>query len=199
MPVARPPERPRYRNTCPNPSSWRPSVVFGPEDGLFNLFAGIARWTFFVPLIGGGTKFQPVYVDDVAKAAEKAILGTCAAGIYELGGPDVVTMRDLQGDIFDVIRRKRVFIPMPLWAASVQGWVFETIERLSGGLFPAMLTRDQVKMLGVDNIVGESAKTLADLGITPVSYKAIIPEYLWRFRPSGQYDEIKESARNLRS
>lgn len=177
----------------------RPSVVFGTEDGLFNLFASIARCTFFVPLIGGDTKFQPVYVDDVAQAAEKAILGQCDSGIYELGGPDVVSMRDLQSDIFHVIRRKRVFLPMPLWAASMQGWLFEMIEKFSGGLFPAMLTRDQVKMLGVDNIVGEGAHDLAELGIDPVSYKAIIPEYLWRFRPSGQYDAITESAENLRS
>ncbi len=176
----------------------RPSVIFGTEDGLFNLFASIAKWTFFVPLIGGKTRFQPVAVTDVATAAELAVTGQAKAGIYELGGPDIVSMRQLQQDIFDVIRRKRVLVPVPLWFASFQGWAFEWVERLSGGLFPAMLTRDQVKMLRSDNVVSETAQSLSDLGITPVGYKAIIPQYLWRFRPSGQYDAIKESAENLR-
>lgn len=182
----------------PNAVILRPSVIFGTEDGLFNLFAWIAKWTVVVPLIGGRAKFQPVYVDDVALAAVKGVQGNAEPGRYELGGPEVVTMRQLQEDIFDVIRRKRVFLPMPLWAAAMQGWAFEMIERFSGGLFPAMLTRDQVKMLGKDNVVSDGVKTLADLNIAPVSYKAVIPEYLWRFRPSGQYDAITESASNLR-
>ena len=181
----------------PNAVVLRPSVIFGAEDGLFNLFAGIAKWTFFVPLIGGDTRFQPVSVTDVAQAASIAILGSVPAGVYELGGPDVVTMRQLQTDIFDFIRRKRVLVPVPLWFASIKGWAFEWIERLSGGLFPAMLTRDQVKMLGQDNVVSGDTKTLADLGIEPIGYMAVIPSYLWRFRPSGQYDAIKESADNL--
>ena len=176
----------------------RPSVVFGPEDQFFNRFAGMARMSPVIPLVGADTKFQPVYVDDVAHAAELGVLGQAEPGIYELGGPDVDTFRELIEQMLDVIRRRRLILPLPFWLGSVMGRVTGAVSALTGGLAPQPITVDQVRSLRSDNVVSEGAKTFADLGITPASIEAVIPSYLWQFRPSGQYAELKESARNLR-
>lgn len=176
----------------------RPSVVFGPEDQFFNRFAGMARLSPAIPLVGADTKFQPVYVDDVAHAAELGVLGQAEPGIYELGGPDVDTFRELIEQMLDVIRRRRLILPLPFWLGSVMGRVTGVVSALTGGLAPQPITVDQVRSLRSDNIVSDGAKTFADLGITPQSIEAVIPSYLWQFRPSGQYAELKESARNLR-
>ena len=177
----------------------RPSVIFGAEDQFFNRFAGMSRMGPVLPLVGADTNFQPVYVDDVAQAAVMGVTGAAAPGIYELGGPDRESFRDLIGKMLGVIRRRRFIMNIPFGIASGMGWVFEWIQRLTGGLFPAQITRDQVKSLRRDNVVSEDAKGFAELGITPTSLEAVLPDYLWRFRPSGQYDAIKESARGLRS
>ena len=176
----------------------RPSVVFGPEDQFFNRFAGMARMSPAIPLVGADTRFQPVYVDDVAHAAELGVLGQAEPGIYELGGPDVDTFRELIEQMLDVIRRRRLILPLPFWLGSVMGRVTGVVSALTGGLAPQPITVDQVRSLRSDNIVSEGAKSFADLGITPASIEAVIPSYLWQFRPSGQYAELKESARNLR-
>ncbi|QBF34064.1 complex I NDUFA9 subunit family protein [Thalassococcus sp. S3] len=176
----------------------RPSIVFGPEDQFFNRFAGMTRMGPVLPVVGAETKFQPVYVDDVAQAAVKAVLGTAKPGIYELGGPDVKTFRELMRLMLDVVRRKRAVVNIPFWAAGLMGFGFDTLNTLSLGLIPAQITRDQVKNLARDNVVSEDAKGFADLGIDPTSMEAVLPDYLWRFRPSGQYDAIKESAKNLK-
>ncbi len=176
----------------------RPSVVFGPEDQFFNRFAGMARMSPAIPLVGADTKFQPVYVDDVAHAAELGVLGQAEPGIYELGGPDVDTFRELIEQMLGVIRRRRLILPLPFWLGSVMGRVTGVVSALTGGLAPQPITLDQVRSLRSDNIVSEGAKSFADLGITPASIEAVIPSYLWQFRPSGQYAELKESARNLR-
>ncbi|MBD0865355.1 MAG: complex I NDUFA9 subunit family protein [Rhodobacteraceae bacterium] len=178
----------------------RPSIVFGPEDEFFNRFAGMSRMGPLLPVVGAATLFQPVYVDDVAKAAVQGVLGTAESGIYELGGPDVASFRDLMITMLDIIRRRRLVINVPFFAARIMAFCFDMGEIMSAGLWRnTMITRDQVKNLAVDNVVSEDAKSFADLGITPVSIGTVLPDYLWRFRPSGQYAAIKESARNLRT
>ncbi len=181
----------------------RPSIIFGAEDEFFNRFASMARfgaltlWT--LPVVGAGTKFQPVYVDDVANAAVMGLTGRAAPGIYELGGPDVNTFRELMAQMLDVIRRRRLIVNIPFWAARVMASGFAVGQFLTGGLMPAQITHDQIRNLHRDNVVGDGVSTFADLEITPTALEAVLPEYLWRFRPTGQYEEMTESARNLRA
>ncbi|WP_370211680.1 complex I NDUFA9 subunit family protein [Roseovarius sp.] len=177
----------------------RPSVIFGPEDGFFNRFAGMTRLGPVLPVVGAETKFQPVYVDDVAKAAVEGVEGRAAPGIYELGGPDVNSFRELMQQMLGVIRRRRLIINIPFVLAGPMAMLIEWAHMLSLGIVPRMITRDQVTSLREDNVVSEGARGFADLGITPVSLEAVLPDYLWRFRPSGQYSAIKESAKNLRT
>ncbi len=183
----------------PNAMILRPSIVFGPEDQFFNRFAGMSRLGPILPVVGADTKFQPVYVDDVAKAAVLGVTGAAPGDIYELGGPDVSTFRELMTQMLAEIRRKRLVLNIPFPVATVIGFISDLVSTLSLGLVPAQITRDQVRNLRNDNVVSAEAKSFSDLQIEPVSLEAILPEYLWRFRPSGQYDEIKESARNLRA
>jgi uncharacterized protein YbjT (DUF2867 family) len=176
----------------------RPSVIFGNEDGFFNRFAAMSRLGPVLPLVGGKTRFQPVFVEDVAQAAVKGVLGE-ASGIYALGGPDVGTLRDFVQQMLKVIQRRRLVINLPFWVGNVMASGFGAGSAATLGLIKnRILTRDQVKSLRVDNVVSPGAKTLADLGITATNLGAVIPEYLWRFRPSGQYAAIKDSAKNLR-
>lgn len=178
----------------------RPSVIFGAEDGFFNKFAGMTRFGPFLPIAAADTKFQPVFVDNVAEAAAKAALGEAAPGIYELGGPDVMTMRSLIDLMLEVIHRRRVVIGLPFWVAKVVAFGFDMTQTISFGLISnGVLTRDQLRSLAKDNVVADGAKTLADLEIQPTSAEAVLPDYLWKFRPSGQYDEMTRSARKIRS
>lgn len=177
----------------------RPSIIFGNEDGFFNRFASMARFAPVLPVVGADTRFQPVYVDDVAQAAVKGATGEAAPGIYELGGPDTETFRDLMRQMLAVIRRRRLIMNVPFFAASIMGGAFDLLQAVTLGLFRnGMITRDQVRNLKSDNVVTVGARGLADLGITPTAMGAVLPEYLWRYRPSGQYAAIKESAKNLR-
>ncbi len=177
----------------------RPSVIFGPEDGFFNRFASMSRFGPVLALVGGETRFQPVYVDDVARVAVKGVLGQAAPGTYELGGPDVATLRELMQEMMTVIRRRRLIIDLPFWSGALIGRMFDTIQAITLGLFTnSILTRDQVRSLRSDNVVSKDAKGFANLGIKPVAMEAVLSDYLWRYRPSGQYDAIKESAKNLR-
>jgi len=176
----------------------RPSVIFGNEDAFFNRFAGMSRMGPVLPVVGGDTKFQPVFVDDVAQAAVMGVLGQ-AQGIYELGGPEVDTFRGLMMRMLRVIQRRKIIMNLPFWAAGLMGWGLDLGSKLTGGLVKnGMITADQVKSLRVDNVVSQGAKGFADLGITPTAMEAVLPEYLWRYRPSGQYAAIKDSAKNLR-
>ncbi len=176
----------------------RPSVIFGPEDEFFNRFAGMARMGPFLPLVGAETKFQPVYVDDVAKASVQGVLGQAEPGVYELGGPEVKTFRALMQQMLGVIHRNRIIVGMPFGIARIMAGVLDIVKFVSFQLFPNnILTRDQVKNLRRDNVVAEGAKGFSSLGIEPVVLEAVLPEYLWKFRPSGQYDEIQKSARDL--
>lgn len=177
----------------------RPSIIFGPEDGFFNRFASMTRFGPVLPVVGAQTRFQPVYVDDVAQAAVAGVLGKAKPGIYELGGPDVNSFRELMQEMLQVVRRRRLVLNIPFPIARIMALGFDILNAATFGLVPAQITRDQVRNLANDNIVSEGAQGFAELGIRPTSLEAVLPEYLWRFRPSGQYDAIKESARNLRA
>lgn len=180
----------------PNAVILRPSVVFGPEDQFFNRFAGMTKIGPVLPVVGANTRFQPVYVDDVAQAAALGVQGKAAPGIYELGGPDVQTFRELMQTMLDVIRRRRLIMNIPFPLASLLGALMEMGQSLTLGLVSAQITRDQVKSLKSDNVVQDGARGLRDLGIAPTAMAAVLPDYLWRFRPSGQYATIKESVKD---
>ncbi len=177
----------------------RPSIIFGNEDGFFNRFASMARLGPVLPVVGASTRFQPVYVDDVAAAAVKGILGEAAPGVYELGGPDVETFRDLMHRMLGVIQRRKLVVGIPFFVARIMAGLLDFTQFATGGLISnGMITRDQVRNLGRDNVVAPGAKGLADLGIVPTAMDGVLPEYLWCFRPSGQYAAIKNSAKNLK-
>ena len=179
----------------------RPSIVFGPEDAFFNRFAALARMLPVLPLIGGGeTKFQPVFVGDVAEAVARAVEGRVPEGrIYELGGPEVKSFRELLAYICEVTDRKRLLLPLPFPVARVQARLFEAVDMLMMGLLPdaLKLTRDQVTLLESDNVVSPEAlaegRSFEALGIVPVSVEAIVPSYLWRFRKTGQFETARNS------
>ncbi|MEC9344313.1 MAG: complex I NDUFA9 subunit family protein [Pseudomonadota bacterium] len=164
----------------------RPSIIFGPEDHFFNRFAEMARLSPFLPLIGGGrTRFQPVFVGDVADAIAQAVDGRVAGGkVYELGGPDVASFRELMTSMLRQIDRNRLLVPVPWFLA-------KAMARATGWIPGAPLTLDQVVMLQSDNVVSDAAqgeqRTLSGLGITPCSMAVVLPSYLWRFRPQGQF------------
>lgn len=176
----------------------RPSIIFGTEDQFFNRFAGMTRMGPVLPVVGANTRFQPVWVDDVARAAVIGVEG-CAQGVYELGGPEVDTFKGLMGRMLAVIYRKRAVIGVPLFAAAFMAVIGDLVQKLTGGLIEnKLLTGDQLKNLMNDNVVAEGAKGFADLALTPAPMAAVLPDYLWRFRPHGQYDDIQASAKNLR-
>ncbi|PCH72740.1 MAG: complex I NDUFA9 subunit family protein [Rhodobacteraceae bacterium] len=176
----------------------RPSAIFGTEDHLFNHLAALTRLGPVLPMTCLGTRLQPVYVDDLAAAAVSGVLGT-ADGIYELGGPEVVTLGEMVDQMLEVIHRKRVVMNMPRFMAWFVAFGLDMTQKMSFGLITnAILTRDQLRGLATDHVVSEGAKGFGDLGIAPVAMGTVLPDYLWRFRPSGQYDAIKQSAGNLR-
>ncbi len=170
--------------TLPGATIVRPSMIFGPEDKFFNRFANMARFTPVLPIIGAETKFQPVYVGDVAEAIARSVDGKAAAGIYELGGPEVLTFRQCMERMLEIIERKRMIVNMPWPIASLQA-------ALLGWLPNPMLTSDQVELLRHDNVVSTHAKegrrTLEGLGIEADSIDAILPSYLWTYRVAGQF------------
>ncbi|KMK65787.1 complex I NDUFA9 subunit family protein [Puniceibacterium sp. IMCC21224] len=178
----------------------RPSIIFGAEDEFFNRFAKMTRFGPVLPIVGADTRFQPVYVDDVAKAVQQAVEGGVAPGVYELGGPDVSTFRELMDQMLRVIQRRRLVINVPFPVARMKAYGLDMIEKISLGLVRnGLITRDQVRTLRYDNVVADGAKGFADLEIAPVPSEAVLPDYLWPYRPSGQYAAIKDSAKNLRA
>ena len=167
------------RQNFPGATILRPSVVFGPEDNFFNRFAGMARMFPIMPVVSGGTKLQPVYVGDVADAVIAALtLPEAAGGVYELGGPAVLTMRALLDYIMRETGHRRMTMAVPACLARLQASV---LERLPGKL----LTRDQLLMLARDNVVASGMPGLAELGIVPTPMELIVPFYLRRFRAGG--------------
>jgi uncharacterized protein YbjT (DUF2867 family) len=170
------------RDAFPTVTILRPAVVFGPEDQFFNRFAAMAMFSPVLPLIGGGeTRFQPVYVGDVADAVIKCLEDPATAGrTYELGGPKIYTFRELLELLLREIRRKRWFIDLPFGVAELQAKLMSVLPN-------PPLTADQVELLKRDNIVSPGALTLSSLGITPTPIEAILPSYLDRFRRGGWY------------
>jgi len=187
----------------------RPSVIFGSEDGFINLFAGLARFTYFMPVFGcpvfptirffqdgrafkidfygdGGTKFQPVYVCDVADAIIAAIgIERSKGRIYELGGPVVYSSVEIMRLILKNIGRRRILFPLPFWYLKIIAWFLQKIPN-------PLLTVDQVKQLTVDNVISSKARKLADLGINPTPAEAVLPRYLERFKKAGrQYMSLR--------
>ena len=182
----------------PNAMILRPSVIFGNEDEFFNRFAAMAGMGPILPIVGADSRFQPVYVDDVAAAAVMGVEGK-AVGVYELGGPDVQTMRELMHTTLGVVQRRSLVMNIPFWIAKIMATGFKVAQVCSLGIIKAPFTKDQIANLRNDNVVAEGAQGFDALGIRPAAMGAILPDYLWRFRPSGQYAEIKNSAKNLRN
>ncbi|MEY4708861.1 MAG: hypothetical protein RJB58_2584 [Pseudomonadota bacterium] len=170
------------REAFPDAVILRPSIIFGPEDGFFNKFASMARFLPMLPLVGGGhTRFQPVFVGDVAAAIVQALSSPAARGrTFELGGPSIYSFKELLQMILRETGRKRLLAPLPFALASLKAAFLQLLPN-------PILTMDQVKLLKKDNVVAPTAAGLADLGITPTSVEAVIPSYLWRFRAKGEY------------
>jgi uncharacterized protein YbjT (DUF2867 family) len=164
----------------------RPSIMFGPEDDFFNKFAAIARISPALPLVGGGhTRFQPVFAGDVASAVVAAIEGRGQDGrIYELGGPEVKSFKELMEFVLAVTARKRLLLPIPFALARFQASILQLMPK-------PLITPDQVELLRSDNVVSAEARaegrTIEALGVDPVAMATIVPSYLWRFRKAGQY------------
>ena len=183
------------REASPAAVILRPSVIFGPEDDFLNRFGALARALPALPLFGGGaTKLQPVFVGDVALAARAVIGDAGAAGrTYELGGPEILTLREIAALTLRIVERRRALVPLPFALARLVAWSTEVASTLSLGRFPKTLTttRDQVELLRHDNVVSAAAiaegRTLRELAIIPQGIEAIAPSYLYRFRKTGQY------------
>jgi len=171
---------------APQAVIFRPSIQFGPEDDFFNRFGAMARMSPMLPLVGGGeTKFQPVFVGDVAQAIAKAVGGWAKGGAtYELGGPEVRSFRQLMEYVLSVTERRRLLVPLPFGIAKLQAFFLQFMPT-------PLLTPDQVELLRADNVVSPAAmdegRTLQGLGIEPAAMEAIVPSYLWRFRKTGQF------------
>ena len=176
----------------------RPSILFGPEDSFFNRFASIARISPALPLIGGGhTLFQPIFAGDVARAVVAGIEGPAQGGrIYELGGPEVRSFKELMRFMLATIERRRLLMPIPFALAKLQASLLALAPR-------PLLTPDQVELLRGDNVVSDGAKregrTIAALGIEPIAMESVVPSYLWRFRKSGQFRDQMSEVRDQKS
>lgn len=172
----------------------RPSIIFGHGDSFFNRFAALVGLLPVLPLAGAETRMQPVFVGDVAEVIALAVDGKARPGTtYELGGPEILTLRQLVEYTLQVTMRRRLVLPIPAPAARLQAWALETVDALTLGLLPdsLKLTRDQVLLLARDNVVSEAAKaegrSFEAFGIVPTAIEAVVPGYLWRFRKAGQF------------
>ena len=169
------------QNTFKSSVILRPSIVFGPEDKFFNTFASIAQFSPALPLIGGKTKFAPIYCGDVAKAIVKALeLNNSEPKIYELGGPENYSFKELMKILLTEIKKKRFLIPIPVSVAKFQAYFLQMMPN-------PLLTVDQVKLLQYNNIVSGDYPVLKDLGITGTFIRSILPKYIYRFRAGGQF------------
>lgn len=179
------------REAIPGAAIVRPSIVFGPEDDFFNRFASMARLSPALPLVGGGTtRFQPVYVKDVAEGIARILERGLAGATWEFGGPEVKSFRALLEDMLRVTGRKRILVPLPASLATLISYVTQFIPN-------PPLTPDQVRLLGRDNVVSDEARaegrTLEGLGVAPTVLEVVLPTYLYRFRKTGQFERAKAS------
>jgi NADH dehydrogenase len=178
------------RQVYPEAVILRPSIVFGPGDDFFNRFASLARFSPVLPLIGGGkTRIQPVFAGDVAKAIIAALTGNTEADApYELGGPEVLTMKEIMQRVLAYTMRKRRLLSEPFFLAKLQGAFLQLLPK-------PLLTVDQVRMLETDNVVSEEAKranhTLEGLGVEPIAIESVVPDYLEQYRPRGQFSVFR--------
>ena len=186
------------RETFPDAVVLRPSIVFGPEDDFFNRFASMARLMPALPLIGGETRLQPVYVGDIGQAVAAALSGVAKPGAaYELGGPRTMTLREAAELTLSAVDRRRPLVGLPLAPSRWIAGSTQFASRVTFGLFPKLLTttRDQVDLLASDNVVSAEAeaegRVLSSLGVVPKAAEAIIPSYLARFRRHGQYEVLR--------
>ncbi len=184
------------RAEIPQTIVMRPSVIFGPEDHFFNRFGAMSRFMPVIPVVGGATRFQPVYVGDVARAVALALEGKATPGAtYELGGPEIKSFEDCVRYVLAVVDRKRAVMNLSFGMGAVVATITQFFTAVSLGLFPTLLrtTRDQVELLKHDNVVSQEAKaqgrTLEGLGVEPTAIEAIVPTYLYRYRRTGQYQE----------
>ena len=170
------------QNTFKESVILRPSIIFGPEDKFFNMFASFAEFSPFLPLIGGGkTKFAPIYVGDVAKAIVKALeLNNSEPKIYELGGPKNYSFKELMEILLKEIKKKRLLLPVPFWSGKISSYILQMMPK-------PLLTPDQVEMLKYDNIVSGNYPMLKDFGISGTSIPTILPKYIYRFRTGGEF------------
>src|SRR5215212_8528435 len=188
----------RARSAFPGTIIIRPSIVFGPEDAFFNRFAAMARISPVLPLIGGGrTRFQPVFAGDIAEATAKLVArGGADGGVYEFGGPEVYSFRDLMRFTLHTVMRRRLLLPLPFGIAGVMASIFQLLPG-------SLLTQDQVLLLKHDNVVSDEAanagRTLKGLGQSPRDIAAIVPSYLYRYRRAGQFTEIERRLEGLLS
>ncbi len=186
------------QEACPEATIMRPSVIFGPEDRFFNKFARMALFSPVLFIVGGETRFQPVHVDDVARAIEAALCGPLAAGRYELGGPDTCSLRALVRLMLGVIERRRLVVDLPFRVGGLGAAVLDALQAATLGLFRnGVLTRDQLRTLRHDMTVAPGAPGLAELGVEPVALESVLPEYLWPYRPAGQFAAIRRSLKKL--
>jgi NADH dehydrogenase len=180
------------RAAFPDAAIVRPSIVFGPEDSFFNRFGAMARFSPVLPLIGGGTmRMQPVYVKDLAEGVARIVERNDTGGrVYEFGGPEKKTFRELMELLLVNIARRRILLPIPVFAAKAMAFFTQFIPN-------PPLTPDQVRLLGIDNVVSEAAeaegRTLAGLGIRATAMEIVLPTYLYRFRRGGQFERINAS------
>jgi NADH dehydrogenase len=186
-------------NLRPDAVILRPSILFGPDDSFFNRFAALVRMLPVLPLACADTRFQPVYAGNVAEAIVRAVDGAVKPGTYELGGPEIRTLRQMVEFVCEVTERKRLILPLPGSVGRFQGMVMGALDKLTLGLLPneIVTTHDQAILLEKDNVVSQAAlsegRTLEGLGITPTTIEAIVPSYLIRYRKTGQFD-LKRNA-----
>ena len=182
-------------NAFPDAIILRPSIVFGSEDQFFNLFSKISCLSPILPIVGGDTKFQPVYVGDIAKLVEKIIKIEKSASeknnsIYELGGPDIMSFHSLMLKMLTFIYRKRLIVNLPFWFAKFMCPIIFILHKLSLNKIPLLITKDSVKQLKNDNIVSKKFLGFEDFGIKPKSMDLILPSYLKHYRPRGNFSDL---------
>ena len=167
----------------------RPSIIFGPEDNFFNRFANISLFSPIIPIVGGGTKFQPIYVMDLAKAVIKAATDNSIKGTFEIGGPDVLTFNELISLMLEIIDRRRLVFSFPFGIALIEAAILTFLRKVSFNLIPSLITIDQVKQLRHNNVVGQSASGIESFGVKTTSLRVVLPQYLWKYRSSGQFNK----------
>jgi NADH dehydrogenase len=176
------------RRAVPSADILRPSILFGAEDSFFNRFAMMTQFTPALPLLGGGeTKMQPVYAGDVAEAITKVIGQGTRGAVYELGGAQIYSFKELLQFMLSVIDRKRLLVPVPWFAANMLGFLGEVSGHAP--FIEPFLTRDQVRSLKTDTVAADNAKGFAELGISLETIEAVVPSYLERYRKHGQFHE----------